>query len=146
MESKEARQSKKVARSVSQYISRKSDAKSKPATQVLKAGVWTVIEASGKMPLVPTETSKYGAFWSAYLNIDSPKIGGATELVIRWVRDPAGIADSTGYETKSLKKGGTTFIKDTWMFQAVKDQPVVFMVKANGKATVTTRETKLAIP
>jgi len=135
-----------VVKGVSQYISRKSDAKSKPPTQVLKSGVWTVIEASGKMPLVPTETSKYGAFWSAYLNIDSPKVGGATELTIRWVRDPAGINDSTGYETKPLKKGGTTFVKDTWMFQAIKDQPVVFMVRANGKATVTTRETKLAIP
>jgi hypothetical protein len=98
------------------------------------------------MPLVPTESSKTGAFWSAYLNIDSPKIGGADELVIRWVRDPAGINDATGYETKSLKKGGTTFVKDVWMFQAIKGQPVVFMVKANGKATVTTRETKLAIP
>ena len=131
---------------MSQYISRKSDASSNPATQILKPNVWTVIEAGGKMPLVPTESSKHGAFWSAYLNIDSPKIGGATELVIRWTRDPAGIADSTGYETKSLNKGGTTFVKDTWMFQAIKDQPVVFMVKANGKATVTTRETKLAIP
>ena len=131
---------------MSQYISRKSDAKSNPPTQKLTAGIWTVIEASGKMPLVPTESSKSGAFWSAYLNIDSPKVGGATELVIRWVRDPAGSNDSTGYETKSLKKGGTTFIKDTWMFQAIKGQPVVFMVKANGKATVTTRETKLAIP
>lgn len=98
------------------------------------------------MPLVPNESSKYGAFWSAYLNIETPKIGGADELVIRWVRDPAGVNDSTGYETKSLKKGGTTFIKDTWMFQAIKGQPVVFMVKPNGKATVTTRETKLAIP
>lgn len=131
---------------MSQYISRKSDAKSNPPTQVLVPNTWTVIEAAGKMPLVPNESSKYGAFWSAYLNIETPKIGGADELVIRWVRDPAGVNDSTGYETKSLKKGGTTFIKDTWMFQAIKGQPVVFMVKPNGKATVTTRETKLAIP
>jgi hypothetical protein len=135
-----------VVKGMSQYISRKSDAKSKPPTQVLKPNVWTVIEASGKMPLVPTESSKTGAFWSAYLNIETPRVGGATELVIRWMRDPAGIKDITGMETKSLNKGGTTFVKDTWMFQAIKGQPVVFMVKANGKATVTTRETKLAIP
>jgi hypothetical protein len=135
-----------VVESVSQYISRKSDAKSKPPTQVLKSNVWTVVEAGGKMPLVPTESSKTGAFWSAYLNIETPKIGGATELVIKWVRDPSGTKDATGYETKSLNKGGTTFVKDTWMFQAIKGQPVVFMVKANGKATITTRETKLAIP
>jgi hypothetical protein len=134
-----------VVKGMSQYISRKSDAKSKPPTQVLKPNVWTIIEAGGKMPLVPTESTKTGAIWSAYLNIESPKIGGATELVIKWVRDPAKLNDATGYETKSLKKGGTTFIKDTWMFQAIKGQPVVFMVKANGKATVTTRETKLAI-
>ncbi len=131
---------------MSQYISRKSDATSKPATQVLTPNAWTAIEAGGKIPLVPTESSKTGAFWSAYLNIDTPKIGGASELVIRWVRDPAGIKDSTGYETKSLNKGGNTFVKDVWMFQAIKGQPVVFMVKPNGKATITTRETKLAIP
>ena len=131
---------------MSQYISRKSDAKSNPAVQNLIPNIWTPIEASGEIPLVPNESSKSGAFWSAYLNIDTPKVGGADTLVIRWVRDPAGINDSTGFETKSLKKGGTTFIKDTWMFQAIKGQPVVFMVKANGKATVTTRETKLAIP
>ena len=62
------------------------------------------------------------------------------------MRDPSGIKDITGMETKSLNKGGTTFVKDTWMFQAIKGQPVVFMVKPNGKATVTTRETKLSIP
>ena len=131
---------------MSQYISRKSDAKSNPPTQVLVPNVWTDIEASGKVPLVPTESSKSGAFWSAYLNIKTPKIGGATELTIRWVRDPKGINDATVFETKTLNKGATTFVKDTWMFQAIKGQPVVFQVKANGKATVTTRETKLAIP
>jgi hypothetical protein len=131
---------------MSQYISRKSDAKSKNPTQVLTPDVWTSVEASGLTALVPNENSKYGAFWSAYLNIKTPKIGGATELTIRWVRDPKGINDATGYETKPLNKGGTTFVKDNWMFQAVKDQPVVFQVKVNGKATITTRETKLAIP
>lgn len=131
---------------MTQYISRKSDATSKTPTQELRTGVWTTIEASGLTALVPTESSKAGALWACYLNIKTPKIGGASELVLRWVRDPKGVNDSTGYETKPLKKGGTTFIKDTWMFQAIKDQPVVFMVKANGKATVTTRETKLSIP
>jgi hypothetical protein len=130
---------------MSQYISRKSDDKSKPPTQVLTPNTWTAVEAGGKIPLVPTESSKTGAIWSAYLNIETPKIGGASELTIKWVRDPAGIKDATGYETKILNKGGTTFVKDTWMFQAIKGQPVVFMVKANGKATITTRETKLAI-
>lgn len=130
---------------MTQYISRKSDAKSKPPTQELRSGVWTTIEASGQTALVPTESSKAGALWVAYLNVKTPKIGGATELTLRWVRDPKGINDATGYETKALKKGGTTFIKDVWVFQAKKGQPVVLQVKANGKATVTTRETKLAI-
>lgn len=130
---------------MSQYISRKSDSTSKVPTQELRKDIWTSIEASGLVELVPNETSKNGALWAAYLNVKTPAIGGATELVIRWVRDPKGIMDSTGYETKTLVKGGTTFVKDNWLFQAVKGQPVVFQVKANGKATVTTRETKLAI-
>lgn len=131
---------------MSQYISRKSDATSKPPTQVLKPNVWTIVEAGGKMPLIPTQSSQVGAFWATYLNIDSPRIGGATQLVIKWVRDPLKLNDATGYETKTINKGSTTFLKDVWMFQAIKGQSVVFMVKANGKATITTRELKLSIP
>jgi len=130
---------------VSQYISRKSDASSKPAIQPLPANKWVTLEVENLTELVPTETSKAGALWACYLNVDSPKIKGATELVIRWVREPKGINDATGYETKALNKGGTTFIKDVWLFQAKKGQPVVLQIKANGYATITTREIKLAI-
>lgn len=130
---------------MSQYISKKSDAKSKPATQSLTGGKWVTIEAGGITKLVPTESSRAGALFATYLNIKTPKIGGATELVIKWVRDASGINDATGYETITLKKGATTFVKDVWLFQAKKGQPVTLQVKANGKATVTTRELKLAI-
>jgi hypothetical protein len=130
---------------MSQYISRKSDAQSKPATQPLPANKWITVEVENLTELVPTENSKTGALWACYLNIDSPRINGATELVLRWTRDPKGINDGTGYETKALKKGGTTFIKDVWLFQAKKGQPVVLQVRANGWATITTREVKLAI-
>jgi hypothetical protein len=130
---------------MTQYISKKSDDTSKPKTQSLTAGKWLTIEAGGLTKLVPTESTKAGALWACYLNVTSPKIGGATELTIKWVRDFTGINDATGYETKSLNKGGTTYIKDVWLFQAVKGQPVTLQVKANGKATVTTRELKLSI-
>jgi hypothetical protein len=130
---------------VSQYISEKSDARSKPPTQALTSDKWVTIEAGGITKLVPTETSKTGALWATYLNITTPKLGGATQLTIKWVRDAAGINDATGYQTFTLNKGGTTFIKDLWLFQAKKGQPVTLQVKANGKATVTTRELKLSI-
>ena len=130
---------------MSQYISRKSDAKSKPATQALTAGKWVNIEAENLLELVPIESTKVGALWVCYLNVKTPKLGGATELTLRWVRDPKGINDATGYETKTLKKGATTFVKDVWVFQAKKGQPVVLQVQANGKATITTREIKLSI-
>jgi len=131
---------------MSQYLSRKSDSTNRPATQELKSGVWVTVEADGLTALVPTQDSVAGAFFCCYLNIKTPLIGGATELVIRWVRDPKGINDVTGYETKTLKKGATTFVKDVWVFQARKGQPVVLQVRANGKGVITTRETKLAIP
>lgn len=134
-----------MGKSVSQYISKKSDANSKPAIQSLTSGKWVTIEAGGITKLVPTESSRAGALFATYLNIKTPKIGGATELVIKWVRDASGINDATGYETITLKKGATTFVKDVWLFQAKKGQPVTLQVKANGKATVTTRELKLAI-
>jgi len=130
---------------MSQYISRKSDASSKIPTQSLQGNVWTTLEVEGLWNVIPTQNSTAGAFFATYLNIDTPKIGGASELTIKWVRDPKGINDATGYETITLKKGGTTYVKDVWMFQAKKGQPVALMMKPNGKATVTTREIKLAI-
>jgi hypothetical protein len=130
---------------MSQYISRKSDAQSKIPTQELKADVWTALEVDGLYTVIPNADSVAGALFAAYLNIKTPKIGGATELVIRWTRDPKGIRDSTGYQTVGLKKGGTTFVKDVWLFQSKRGQPVSFMMKVNGKATITTREIKLAI-
>lgn len=134
-----------MARRMTQYISRKSDATSKPATQALPANKWVNVEVENQTALMPTENSKTGALWACYLNVDSPKVSGATELTLRWTRDPSGINDATGYETKTLKKGGTTFIKDVWLFQAKKGQPVVLQVRANGRATITTREVKLSI-
>ena len=130
---------------MSQYISKKSDAKSKPPTQTLTNDKWVTIEAGGITELIPTQSSTAGALFACYLNVNTPKLGGATELVLRWVRDAKGINDATGYETKTLKKGATTFIKDVWLFQAKKGQPVILQVKANGKAVITTRELKLAI-
>jgi hypothetical protein len=131
--------------SMSQYISRKSDASSRIPTQSLQGEIWTTLEVDGLFSVIPNADSNTGALFATYLNIKTPKIGGASELTIKWVRDPKGINDATGYQTFSLKKGGTTYVKDLWMFQSKKGQPVALMLKANGKATVTTREIKLAI-
>jgi hypothetical protein len=130
---------------MSQYISRKSDASSKIPTQYLQGDVWSALEVDGLYTVIPNADSSTGALFAAYLNIKTPKIGGASQLTIKWVRDPRGINDATGYQTINLNKGGTTFVKDLWMFQSTKGQPVAFMVKPNGKATITTREIKLAI-
>jgi len=130
---------------MSQYISRKSDASSRIPTQSLQGEIWTTLEVDGLFSVIPNADSNTGALFATYLNIKTPKIGGASELTIKWIRDPKGINDATGYQTFSLKKGGTTYVKDLWMFQSKKGQPVALMLKANGKATVTTREIKLAI-
>ena len=130
---------------MSQYISRKSDASSRIPTQSLQGEIWTTLEVDGLFSVIPNADSSTGALFATYLNIKTPKIGGASELTIKWVRDPKGINDATGYQTFSLKKGGTTYVKDVWIFQSKKGQPVALQMKANGKATVTTREIKLAI-
>lgn len=130
---------------MSQYISRKSDASSRIPTQSLQGEIWTTLEVDGLFSVIPNANSNTGALFATYLNIKTPKIGGASELTIKWVRDPKGINDATGYQTFSLKKGGTTYVKDLWMFQSKRGQSVALMLKANGKATVTTREIKLAI-
>jgi hypothetical protein len=131
--------------SMSQYISRKSDASSRIPTQTLKPNEYNTLEVDGLFSVIPNADTSTGALFATYLNIKTPKIGGATELTIKWVRDPKGINDATGYQTFSLTKGGTTFVKDVWLFQAKKGQPVALQLKANGKATITTREIKLAI-
>ena len=130
---------------MSQYISRKSDATSKRPTQTLQGDIWSILEVEGLYEVVPNQDSNAGALFAAYLNIKTPKIGGASQLTIKWVRDPKGLNDATGYETITLNKGGTTYVKDLWMFQAKKGQAVAFSMKPNGKATITTREIKLAI-
>jgi len=130
---------------MSQYISRKSDASSRIPTQSLQGEIWTTLEVDGLFTVIPNADTSTGALFATYLNIKTPKIGGASELTIKWVRDPKGINDATGYQTFSLKKGGTTFIKDVWLFNAKKGQPVALQLKANGKATIYTREIKLAI-
>jgi len=130
---------------MSQYISRKSDSTSKIPTQVLQGNAWSTLEVEGLYSVIPTMNSTAGALFATYLNITTPRIGGASELTIKWVRDPKSLNDATGYETITLNKGGTTYVKDLWMFQAKKGQPVALMMKPNGKATVTTREIKLAI-
>lgn len=130
---------------MSQYISRKSDASSRKPTQTLQPDVWTTLEVDGLYSVIPNADSSTGALFATYLNIKTPKIGGASELTIKWVRDPKGINDATGYQTIALKKGATTFVKDLWMFQAKKGQSVALMLKTNGKAVITTREIKLAI-
>ena len=128
------------------YISRKSDSTSKPATIGLVPNQWNVIEVANLKNIIPTESSKAGAEWGAYLNVETPKIGGASELVLCWARDYGTKKDDrTGYESKPLNKGGTTYVKDVWEFQAIKGQPVTLLVKPNGKATISTREVKLAI-
>jgi hypothetical protein len=130
---------------MTQYISRKSDITSKKPEQQLQGNVWSTLEVEGLYTVTPKENSNAGALFAAYLNVKSPRIGGATELTIKWVRDASGINDATGYQTISLNKGGTTYIKDLWMFQAKAGQPISFWMKPNGKATITTREIKLAI-
>lgn len=130
---------------MSQYISRKSDASSRIPTQSLQGEVWSTLEVDGLYSVIPNADSSTGALFATYLNVKTPKIGGASQLTIKWVRDPKGINDATGYQTINLNKGGTTFVKDLWMFQSKKGQPVAFMMKPNGKATITTREIKLAI-
>ena len=130
---------------MSQYISRKSDASSRIPTQSLQGEVWSTLEVDGLYSVIPNADSSTGALFATYLNIKTPKIGGASQLTIKWVRDPKGINDATGYQTINLNKGGTTYVKDVWMFHSKKGQPVAFMMKPNGKATITTREIKLAI-
>lgn len=136
---------------MSEYVSRKSDSTSKVPTQSLPANAWTLLEVEGLKTIVPKGNSVAGAMWAIYLNIDSPKLGGATELTFRWVRDPKqvnpkGAHDFTGQQTITVKKGGNTIHSAVWLFMAKKGQPVGVEITHNGSKPLTlkTRETKMS--
>ena len=131
---------------MSEYVSRKSDATSKIPTQSLPSGKWTLLEVEGLTTIVPKGNSVAGAIWAIYLNIDSPKLGGATSLTFRWVRDPSTVHDFTGQQTIAINKGGKTIHSAMWIFMAKKGQPVGVELYHNGSKplTITTRETKMS--
>lgn len=129
----------------SEYVSRKSDDTSKVKTQTFAANKWQRLEVEGQTTVVPKYNSLAGADWAFYLNIKTPLIGGANEVMIKFVRNPGTAnADETGRMTYFIKKGGQTWVRDTWLFQAVKGQPVAVEIMFNGKATISTREIKMA--
>lgn len=129
-----------------QYIVYKSDAKSPKPVQRLTAGVWARLEAEGHTTLVPTCSSAYGALWAFYAMVEVPRIGGATEITTKWVRNPGTKeADETGRYTWTVKRGKTQWINQVWLFHARDGQPVGLEIIANGKATIKTRELKLSV-
>lgn len=128
-----------------QYVSWKSDDNSPKPSQSLIAGRWARLEAGGHTVLVPTVSSAYGALWAFYAKLDIPRIGGATEVITRWVRSPGtNKADETGRMTWAVQRGKVQWINQVWMFQANKGQAVALEIIANGKCTVRTRELKLS--
>jgi hypothetical protein len=129
-----------------QYIVYKSDAKSPKPTQTLTAGRWARLEAEGHTVLLPTVDSAYGALWAFYAYLDIPRIGGATQVTTKWVRNPGTKeADETGRMTWQLTKGQSNWINQVWLFHARKGQPVGLEIVANGKCTIRTRELKLSV-
>ena len=130
---------------MSEYVSRKSDASSRKPTQVLTPSKWTWLEVEGALSITPKGNSKAGANWAYYLNVETPRLGAASEMIVKFVRNPGSSkADETGRITYTLNKNGTTWISQVWMFQAIDGQPVGVQILVNGKATIKTREFKMA--
>lgn len=129
-----------------QYVVLKSDAKSPKPTQTLTAGRWARLEAEGRTTITPSVSSAYGALWAFYAYLDIPRIGGATEITTKWVRNPGtSEADETGRTTWQVRKGKVQWINQVWLFHAREGQPVGLEIIANGKVTIKTRELKLSV-
>lgn len=111
----------------------------------VKGGAWHLLPVEGKTTIVAKGNSKYAATWAVYLNVKSPVLGGPTELLVKWVRDPKTKPDWTGERAVALKRGKSTKYAGSWIFKARKGQPVgVWLYHSGSKPIeVSVREVKM---
>jgi hypothetical protein len=126
-----------------EYVSWKAgDPKIKPAPQTIKPKTWTLLKFDEGDVITPKNAGT--AMWAFYVNVNDA--GGATNLQLRWIREPEGIQDFTGARTLDLKLDNIH--SGLWFFNAKKGQPVGIQVYHTGAKdlVITTRETKMWIP
>jgi hypothetical protein len=126
-----------------EYVSWKAgDPAIKADPQAIKPKTWTTLKFGDNGTTIKPNFNGQ-AHWSAYVNIDSD--GGASDIKLRFVRDPKGAADFTGIYSFDPAHEPQSH---TWFFNAKKGQPVAVQIYHNGKSnlTVTTREFKMWIP
>lgn len=128
---------------VTEYVSWKAgDPAIKADPQVIKPKTWTSLKfGANGTTITPKHDGQ--AQWATYVNISS--VGGASDVKIRFVRDPKGKADYTGIYSFDPAHEPQSH---TWFFNAKKGQPVAVQIYHDGKSnlTVTTREFKMWIP
>ena len=109
--------------------------------QKILAKKWTLLKFGKNILIKPTADGL--GHWGTYINVEDA--GNATQLSVRFIRDPKGKADFTGETFIDLTKGHK--VSHTWFFLAKKGVPVGVQVSHNGTKplVIATREFKAAI-
>lgn len=126
-----------------QYVSwKQGDPAIKADPQKIKPKTWTLL-TFGKNGSLIKPTADGLAHWGMYVNVSDN--ADAKSLMVRFTRDPKGIADFTGANSYSFAAGH--IFSHMWMFLAKKGQPVGVEVYHDGTRdlVVGTREFKSAI-
>ena len=126
-----------------QYVSwKEGDPKIKVSPQTIKPKTWTNL-AFGKNGSLIKPVVNGLAHLGMYMNIADA--GGAKTVMVRYIRDPKGVADFTGATSFSLSAGH--IFSHMWMIQAKIGVPLAVQVYHDGTKPmkIATREFKAAI-
>lgn len=110
--------------------------------QPIKPKTWTNLKFGANGELIKPDINAFAQI-ATYINIKDD--GGATDVQVRFIRDPKGAADFTGCTSFSLSAGH--IFSHTWFLMAKKGTPLAVQVYHNGKKPmkIGTREFKAAI-
>jgi hypothetical protein len=125
-----------------QYVSwKQGDPAIKADPQMIKPKTWTLLKFDKNVLINPTADGL--AHLGMYMNIKD--FGNAKQVMVRFIRDPKGVADFTGATSWSPADGH--IFSHMWMIQAKKGVPLGVEVYHDGTKAmaIATREFKAAI-
>jgi hypothetical protein len=107
--------------------------------QLLSPNAWHLFKfgLTSKQTTIKCNITSHG-LWVAQLHLDLPKVGAPTWVKIQFIRDPRGIADTTGTNTYAISPDGPTSLQlvNTWFFGFEENMDMGVRVRHNGKVNI----------
>jgi hypothetical protein len=107
--------------------------------QWLSPNAWHLFRfgSASQQTTVKCDITSHG-LWVAQLHLDLPSIGSPTWVKIQFIRDPRGVANTTGTNTYAISPDGPKSLQltNTWFFGFEKDIEMGVRVRHNGKVNI----------